>query len=320
MSLELPPPPSPADCSHTAWAAQQAAVRAASALLASPAFRRRSGATLAELRRCPLAAASSGALAGFSALQRLHVRAEAGICHPDSLRVSSLDGGPALRSLHVALPSSAGVLGHLCWPSGLEQCTVETEAPLDGVPCWYHLLTVSPCGCPASVAASAAGTGLWATLRRLALHTAGGPLQLDVLACQAALRSCTSLHLTCGVEPWEDTAAGNEAPADVMRRWLAALAPLFQSRPLQLLQLQAASASLQRSGLADAGQLMLRAGGGGAAWPAAELHASSLPAGHGERVEDGVRGLTAELRRLPSSVDLRGVWPSFALRIARSSV
>lgn len=316
VSLELPSPPSPADCSsHTAWAEQQAAIWAAGLLFASAPFRRRSGAMLVELRRFPLAA-SSGALAVCSALERLHICVQPGISHPDSLRGSALVCGPALRSLNVVLPSSATVLGHLEWPAGLEQCTVETEAAQGGISCCYHRLTLSPCSCPVS----AARTGFWATLRSLTLRNTGGPLQLDVLACQATLKSCTELHLTSGGTPWDMRAASEEAPADILRRWLASLAPLFQDRPLRALQLQAAAASLQRSGLVDAGQLMLRAGGGGAAWPSAELHAAALPAGYCERVEDGVRGLTAELQRLPSSADSLGGWPSFMLRISRSGV
>lgn len=65
--LQLPPPPAAAHRSDPAeWCNQQRLVAAVEQLLCSPAFRRRSGATLRCIRNVPLAAAERGALAGGS--------------------------------------------------------------------------------------------------------------------------------------------------------------------------------------------------------------------------------------------------------------
>lgn len=117
--LQLPPPPPAVQRSDPAeWTKQQRLVNAVEQLLRSPAFFRRSGASLLCILNLPAAVAEHGVLQGgsFPSLHTLSLSPGLCIGSPDSLRGSSLGScpPPALRHLEVQL-AAGGLLSHVLW-------------------------------------------------------------------------------------------------------------------------------------------------------------------------------------------------------------
>ena len=291
----------------SAWTAQSRLAAAASTLLLSPAFRRRSGAALAALHNLPLAAAgaSPSCLEGLLALQALS--SAQGRCpgHPDALRGSSLGKPhlPALAELEVTLPAGAA-LCHVAWPERLACCPVVAGSIKGGAS-----LRIQPCDCGTCSTAAAGGCGFWASLRSLELCS-GGSVAVHLTPCAAALRSCTSLAIVAleGVggaahAPAPPSADHAAAPAVDLRRWLEAVGPLFAGPALQVMEVRAWAMSL----LAGSGGMpMLLAHSGPCRWVPHQHTAAGLPRGFSQAERAG--SLSGELCRCSGGEIALRVW------------
>lgn len=317
--LRLPPLRPPERCSlPAAWAELQQLLWAVERLLTSPAFLRRSAATLAALYGCPRAAAERGAggadlFARLARLQELSLQAGLSIGSPQAALCgcSLARCPPSLRRLEVALPAGGCVVSHVAgWPEGLERCTLTACGRNAGsFPGGSHT-RIAPCGCGACAAAAEAGGGFWPTCREVRVQAAG-PLLLHLDAC-SQLRRCTRLRVasTCAAP-----AGGAAAPpaaavpiAVLLQRWLVALAPLFAATQLQRFELHAAVASVAAA--ADGGGKQLLVGSGPPTWPEPQLTAAAVAAE--DDMCECVGGLCADVRQAGGCGAA-----SFELRVSR---
>lgn len=310
IAVRLPAAPPLVDHSSlAAWAVQRRCQAGAHRLLLSPAFRARSAGCLNGLHNCPLDAALSGALAGFTALHQLGLSQGLCIGQPAALRGSALPGVPAsLALLKVAMPAG-GTLDALRWPCCVQLCVfkVPTSSSTGGAGgAGGHLAApakcVQPCSCRGCLPA-----GFWSSLG--SLHVQAPRVMLHLDACRA-LRSCRSLNIAAGPDslPTHAEAAAAVAQVDADARaaslavqpWLAALAPLFAATDLRRVNIGAGSACLQAGQQGDHAEVLAVAAPG-LLPPAgsARLSAAALPPG--SCLSGTHRGLFVTLWRSSSS-------------------
>lgn len=317
-ALCLPAPPHCADRSSlAAWAAQRRCEAAAHVLLLSPAFRGSSASCLGELRNCPLDAAQSGALAGYSALRQLGLSQGLSIGQTCALRGSALPGvPPSLTQLDLSLPAG-GTLDALRWPANLQRLTItapsSNSAPGAGVAGGHFAaptIRLQPCSCSGCWPA-----GFWTCLGSLHVEAPRVTVRLD--ACRA-LHSCRSMRIVAASDSQarrgaddEGARAAESASLEEFRPWLAALAPMFAATMLRRVEIFAGSASLDAE-WDGSPPVLLHSAAPGQQLPSgsASLVAAAVPPGSCQSVAHG--GFCAKLWHPSSSAHFR-------LCVARSS-
>ncbi len=317
-ALCLPAPPHCADRSSlAAWAAQRRCEAAAHILLLSPAYRGSSASCLGELWNCPLDAAQSGALAGYSTLRQLGISQGLSIGQPCALRGSALPGvPPSLTQLDLSLPAG-GTLDALRWPANLQRLTItapsSNSAPGAGVAGGHFAaptIRLQPCSC-----AGCWPAGFWTSLGSLHVEAPRVTVRLD--ACRA-LHSCRSMRIVAASDSQAQRGADDagaraaeSASLEEFRPWLAALAPIFAATMLRRVEIFAGSASLDAE-WDGSPPVLLHSAAPGQQLPAgsASLVAAALPPGSCQSAAHG--GFRAKLRHPSSSAH-------FGLCVARST-